>query len=140
MPAVIIDTIGDCYADTYPFLWSSDGGLASLLFSLMYKGVMSLSYNRMNADVLTMSNANKLDGGIWKLELEEIVVFIAVPFSTKRESICMNTTEDRIAQSHIGSNLSMHFTSSTCVMVQRYHGFAVSVPLFNSLPRKRLQG
>lgn len=121
MAAIIMDAIA--MAMPIPILCSSDGGLGSLFVTLMYKGTISLSYNRMNVDVLIMSNANMLAGGIWKFEI--VVVFMAAPCSAKRESICMNTTEDKTVQNHIGSNFRMDFTS-TCVMVQRCHGFAGS--------------
>lgn len=121
MAAIIMDDIA--MAMPIPILCSSDGGSGSFFVTLMYKGTINLSYNRMNVDVLIMSNANMLAGGIWKFE---IVVFMAAPCSTKRESICMNTTEDKTVQNQIGSNLRMDFTSSTCVMVQRCHGFTGS--------------
>lgn len=64
----------------------------------------------MKVDVLIMSKAVILAGGKWKAP---IAVFIVAPCSMKRDIIWMKTTEDSIVHNHIGSNLKMHFTSST---------------------------
>lgn len=73
----------------------------------------------MKSATLRMSKLDMLAGGIWKFET---VQFIAAPCSTKREAIWLNTTEYSMVHSQMGSNLSMHFTSSTCEMGQRRHG------------------
>ncbi|KAK8654974.1 hypothetical protein V6N13_107567 [Hibiscus sabdariffa] len=66
MAAIIMDAIA--MAMPIPIRCSSDGGLGSPFVSLVYKGTVSLSYNKMNTDVLMMSNVNILAGGIWKFE------------------------------------------------------------------------
>lgn len=77
----------------------------------------------MKEATLSMSKLDMLAGGMWK---EATVVFMAAPCSTKREVICVKTTEYKIVQSQIGRSLNMHFTSSTCVTEQRRHGLRIA--------------
>jgi hypothetical protein len=64
----------------------------------------------MKTATLMISKLDMLAGGTLKLET---VVFMAAPCSTKREAICVKTTEYIMVQSQMGSSLNMHFTSST---------------------------
>jgi len=56
-----------------------------------------------------------------------VLVFIADPCSTKRDSTCTKTMDAKIVQNHIGSSLSTHLTSSTCVTVQSLHRLGISL-------------
>ena len=64
----------------------------------------------MKIATLRMSKLDMLVNGILKWD---IVFFTAASCSTKRESICVKTTEYIMVLSKIGRSLSIHFTSST---------------------------